>query len=167
MEKKTKIVEEQDLETKLYELSFHIDPALGEEGAGKKFEKLQTDLSKAGGKIEKSEKPLLWALAYPIAKAGRGMKQWCNNSYFGWLVFETTISEIKKLETELKEDSDFLRFLVVRLTKEALAEMGKRKIERREERVEGKTSSEVLPVVEALKATSNEELDKKIEEMVA
>ena len=164
-------MEEQDLDMKLYELSFHIDPNLGEEGAEKKFEKILADISKAGGKIERNEKPLLQPLAYPIAKAGRGMKEWCENSYFGSLVFETNISEMQKLETELKNDSDFLRFLIVSLTKVALSEMGKRKIERREERMEERTppqtSSKVPVVAEALKATSEEELDKKIEEMVA
>lgn len=152
---------------RLYEISYLVSPALSEDKAGAALLPLKDLLASKNVVVSAEESPKFRRLAYPIrAPSVGGKKQVFDSASFGWIRFEAeaeTIGEAKKL---LASSSDIIRFLIVKADAPEPRAFAGRSLRHEpntapvfEKREEGSTAE---PKV----AVSEEELDRKIDELV-
>jgi len=89
-----------------YELAFHLRPDLEETESKDKARKLEEILTALGGQIALSREPKKQHLSYPINHQKYG--------YFGTISFRAPTDEVIKLDSQLKLDTDVLRFMLVK-----------------------------------------------------
>lgn len=146
-------------DAQIYELGFHIVPSVAENDLPEIISKLKTIITENSAVVISEGFPQLKQLAYPIQKENsEGKKSWVK-AYFGWVKFEVAKESIKKIEQVLKNDSQILRFLLVKTVKENTIYYSKSSLDVSKEA----RDDEVKP---AIKEVSQEEIDKSIEELV-
>lgn len=109
---------DSESELRVYEVSMHVVPSLGEEGAQAEFAAIGKDIVKAGGKILNEEVPALFTLAYPMQRDIDRKRFTFTTSYFGWMKFETTPEAAHALKTALETRETLIRFLVIKTNRE-------------------------------------------------
>ncbi|OGI69567.1 hypothetical protein A3A09_00485 [Candidatus Nomurabacteria bacterium RIFCSPLOWO2_01_FULL_42_20] len=159
-----------DKEMKIYELSYLLVSSLKEEEVPAKVGNLKEAISHLGGAFISEEYPKLINLAYTIERVIANKKNKWSQGYFGWFKFELSADGISKLKGLLDLDQDVIRFLIIRTVREnTLAPRGrfqqaqKSKFKRR---IGDREEKEAKEVKEGIPATA-EEIDKKIEELIA
>lgn len=162
MQKKTETEKKSD--SKIYEIGYHIVSSVAEENVATETDKIKSIIQKEGGVIISEEPAKLRPLAYTLKKAEAGSYKKFDKAYFGWVKFELSEGDIKKIEDSLKQVDTILRHIVIKTIKENTVfyqkqpsafiekESPKSKAEREEK--------ESKPV-------SIEEIDKSIEDLVA
>jgi len=108
-------------EVRSYELAFHVLPTVAEGEVGDTVSKVKSLIGEGGGKIFDEESPERIELVYPIVKHLEGKNRTFASAYFGWIRFTGEGGMMAHLEEELRATGTILRFLLVRLTKEAEA----------------------------------------------
>jgi ribosomal protein S6 len=108
-------------EVRSYEFAFHILPTVAEGEVPETLTKIKAYITNAGGTIFSEEAPERIDLVYPIVKHLEGKNRTFASSYFGWIRFQLEGEKMTHLEEELRADGSVLRFLMVKLTKEAEA----------------------------------------------
>jgi len=103
-----------------YETVFILTPVLSDEQAKEAVSKFTGFLKENGAKITNEENWGLKKLAYQIQKKSTG--------FYNLLEFDAPGDVIGKLEVQFKRDERVLRFLTVKLEKEAVAYAEKRKV---------------------------------------
>lgn len=94
-----------DIETKNYELAYHITPDIEEGEIKAKLDQLQSLITQAGGQVNNSHEPKRKHLSYPLHQK--------HYSYFGSLDFTASPEFIEKFNSEMKLQNHFLRYLVI------------------------------------------------------
>ncbi|TSC84590.1 MAG: hypothetical protein G01um101417_121 [Parcubacteria group bacterium Gr01-1014_17] len=153
---------------RLYEISYLVSPALAEDKASSAVLPLKDLLAGKNVVVSAEEFPKFRRLAYPIRVAATGeKKQVFDSASFGWIRFEAdaeTIGEAKKL---FASSPDIIRFLIVKAEAPEPAKIftsrSVRHIEPAFPISEKQTSG--IPV-EPKAIVSEEELDRKIDELV-
>jgi len=102
-----------------YETVFILTPVLSDEQAKEAVKEYQKFLKKNGAKFHLEKHWGLRKLAYQIKKKSTG--------FYQLFEFEAPGELIRKFETDLKRDERVLRFLTVRLDKDAIAFVESRK----------------------------------------
>lgn len=150
----------------VYEIGYMFKDSLeGEELLGF-TEKIRNTIASNNSIVISEGKPKKQPLAYPIKKEVAGV--------FNWIKFQTSPDSIKKIESELKKESEILRFITTKSRKEetsrpTIMPFKKRTLEPKEKPLviiehapETETQKEEL-LSEKMK---EEEIDKKIEELL-
>jgi ribosomal protein S6 len=104
-----------------YEFAFHILPTVAEGEVPETLSHIKAHITNAGGAIFDEEAPERIDLVYPVERHLEGKNRKFTSSYFGWFRFRLEGEKMNHLEEELRGDSSILRFLMVKLTKEAEA----------------------------------------------
>lgn len=112
-------IDENDDESRVYEVSFHIVPSGGEEGALKEFEAIRTLLESKKAVILGQEVPHSMTFAYEIQKDIERKRHTFPNGYFGWFVFEATPEAAHSIKETMNTMNPVIRFLLVKTVKEA------------------------------------------------
>lgn len=102
-----------------YETVFILTPVLSDEQAKEAVSKFTGFLKENGAKITNEENWGLKKLAYQIQKKSTG--------FYNLVEFDAPGDVIEKFEVQFKRDERVLRFLTVKLEKEAVAYAEKRK----------------------------------------
>ena len=105
------------MDLRLYELTFVLDPQLEQTQIDENEQKIETIITDAKGEIVKKD---LWGkrrLAYEIKKRQYG--------YYVYLLFNSTVDLIDKIERDFKLNESVLRFLTIKLSKAAIKQMEK------------------------------------------
>ncbi len=170
MEEEVKAVEapvaskrENDEETRVYEIGYHLVPTYSEDEALKEAGNLRGVIEKKGGVIIAEELPKEFELAYEMARDISNRKTRFNQSYFGWIKFELEPEEVAKMKIELNRDERIIRFLIIKTVRENTV-VGKR-LTMRGDVVRRKyvAKKDDEPAVEVDKA----EVDKKLDELLS
>ncbi|MDO8481834.1 MAG: 30S ribosomal protein S6 [bacterium] len=113
-------IEEAPAELRIYEIGYHILPAVKEEDVEKIVSGIRSIIEKAGGSFIAEGAPSLIRLAYPMsALAVEGEKRVeYDRGYFGWIKFESDVSATSALTETLKSDANILRFGIFRTVRE-------------------------------------------------
>ena len=111
-------IDEGGNETRLYEVSYLLNPALAEENAEKEASALRNVLIKEGATILYEGKPKTISLAYPISKSIEHKKTVYENAYFGWFAFEKGAG-ILEVKAHFSKNESVIRFLIINTIKEA------------------------------------------------
>lgn len=153
---------------RLYEISYLVNPALYEDKAVTALLPLKDFLAGKNVVVSAEEAPRSRRLAYPIrvAVAG-GKKQVFDSASFGCIRFEAeaeTIGEAKKL---LASSPDIIRFLIVKADAPEPAKTFTSRSLRHEQPASPVFEKQVPgSIIESKVAVSEEELDRKIDELV-
>lgn len=104
-----------------YEFAFHILPTATEGEVGSAFESIKAHIAKAG-EITNEEAPERIELAYPIVKSMEGKNRKFSSAYFGWVRFKLEGEKLGELIEELSSVNMLLRHLLIKLTREEVAQ---------------------------------------------
>lgn len=100
-----------------YEFAFHILPTVAEGEVASVFDGLKNHITKLEGELKEEESPKHFDLAYEIEMFLEGKNRHFSSSYFGWVRFKMTPSNLLQLQEELKSEKTLLRFLIIKLSK--------------------------------------------------
>lgn len=154
---------EDNKDSKVYELGFLIIPSVAEEKLPEVVTKIKDDIEKAGSAFVSEEYPKLLPLTYTIFKSIDHKKQGYDQAYFGWVKFETNPAQMAELKKVFESNSNILRFLIVKTVKEST--IYSHKVLVKKSKYTKKTSTESAE--EPKEQSSEEEIDKSIDELVA
>lgn len=152
---------------RLYEISYLVSPALAEDKASSALLPLKDLLAGKNVVVSAEEAPRSRRLAYPIRTASvGGKKQVFDSASFGWIRFEAeaeTIGEAKKL---LTSSSGIVRFLIVKANATEPRVFASRPLRYEPTAAPVSEKREERGAAEPKVAVSEEELDRKIDELV-
>ena len=104
----------------LYEIGYLLNPLIPTEGVSAEADKaLRTPIEAVGGEVASQLMPFMRPLAYSITKSIGSKKSSYQDAYFGALRFELTADKIIALKESLDKSEMILRFLLIRLPKNA------------------------------------------------
>lgn len=152
----------------VYEIGFHLVPALTEEEAAAASLRLHKAIAGIGAIILAEEAPKKIPLAYRIERSVAGKREKFTEALFGFVKFELPEAEgigghIPGLEKMLREEDSVLRFLLIKTTREAPAQPKALFASRS---LEGRIIEKPIAAPEERGEISEEELDKSIEALV-
>lgn len=152
----------QDERVELYEIGYLVVPTVAEEQLPGVVAELHKTLEANGAEITLEGSPVMRDLAYEIAKASVGKRERFNSAYFGFIVFKASTKTAPDLKKAFDATDKILRYILVKTDEEtantprALPEI-----------FEEVKSEETPATVSAEPKVSEEELDKKIDTLVA
>jgi len=149
----------------VYELGYHIVSTVAEENVPKEVETLKAIVLKDGGSLVSEGEPKLINLAYSMTKSVADAKKKFNTAYFGWIKFETKSELMPMIKKAVDQNPHVLRYLLIKTVRENTLYTPKLNVKApaKEEAPKAKKSIKT----EEKKATSIEDLDKTIDELVA
>lgn len=154
--------EEAGMDRPVYEVSFHLVPAIPEDGVAAVVERVRAALGDA--EIITEQFPARMTLAYPIERSVQGKREKYHETYFGWVKFALERQALPTLQEKLRSTQQVLRFLVVETIRE---EAAPRRAVFTSSRLEGETIKKPEAAPEKVTDVSEEELDKSIDALVS
>jgi ribosomal protein S6 len=106
-------------ESKVYELGFHLSPAVPMSAVAGEIEKIKAKIIEFGGSIIASEDPVMTPLAYPMSYLLAGKKTIVNQAHFSWVKFDLDKNKALSLKTFLDQFPHLVRFLLINTVKES------------------------------------------------
>jgi len=150
----------------VYELGYHIVSTVAEENLSKEVETLKAIVLKDGGSLVSEGEPKLINLAYSMAKSVADIKKKFNTAYFGWIKFETKSELMPAIKKAVDLNPNILRYLLIKTVRENTMfapKLNIKTLSKEEAPIKAKKSIKT----DETKATSLEDIDKSIEELVA
>lgn len=148
------------VKTPIYEVGFHIVPAVGDDGVQAVVEKIRNVIGNA--EIIAEGAPAKMSLAYTIERATAGKREKFTESYFGWIKFATERENIAALEEALRNNKEVLRSIVINTVREDISTQPRRAVFA-SDRLEGETIKAPTHAKEEGGEISEADLDKSIE----
>src|SRR3989344_3119599 len=111
---------EDESETAVYEVSYHLMPALSEEELGSIVSKIMDALKAEGANFVGERFPSKISLAYTIAKRVDTVRKNFDESYFGWVAFEINKKALPKIKEGFDAHPSMLRYLLIVTDKNAV-----------------------------------------------
>ena len=109
---------EDEAESRVYELGFHIDPELPTEEVKKEYHAIRGLIEKKGTLVAEGE-PDKIQLAYTISRQETAGRRDFNAAYFCWIVYETSASNHAEIIKTASADTRIIRFIDLLTTKDA------------------------------------------------
>ena len=103
---------------RIYEIGYHISPAVKEEDLEKVVASIRSVVEKQGGNFIAEGAPSMTKLSYEISGQEGGKRVDYDRAYFGWLKFEAPSTAAAVLEEALKADKTVLRHIVFQTVRE-------------------------------------------------
>jgi ribosomal protein S6 len=149
-------------ERRVYEVGYLLLPSIVENDVPREVTGLKDIIEKEGAHSISEEFPKFRPLAYPMRKhVGSAWEQY-SNAYFGWIKFEGTGEEAKRIEAGFRRTHTVLRYLLVKTVREHVL-VGARPPRQETPRVK----REALTSAESSAPVSEAELDQSIEKLIA
>lgn len=145
----------------LYEIGYLVKDSLRDEDVLSFSENLRNTITEKGGLVISEGKPKKQNLAYPIKKE--------TLATFNWLGLTMKPQTIEEIDKYLKENSDVLRFIIIKTEKEKAPKPSILKPKKIRRKKQITTSISVPKIEESDKEKEEikeEEIDKKIEELL-
>ncbi|MBU6430831.1 MAG: 30S ribosomal protein S6 [Patescibacteria group bacterium] len=159
--------EKEEGSLKVYEVGYHIAPAVSAENLPVEVENLKNFLVKEGATIVSEGFPKMLDLSYAVSKSVGGSKRKFDTAYFGWIKFDAGEALIAKIKKFFDENENILRFLLIKTVKEnTLFSPVSPKITASPAKEEPKTAKSSTEK-EIKSPISQEELDKTIDKLIA
>ena len=146
----------------VYEVGFHIVPAVSPEKLPEEVDAIKTVLGKNGATVVSEEFPKLRNLAYTLVKIIGPARHKYDAAYFGWVKYEMSPDFAADVKKALDANEKILRYLIIKTVRENTLYGTKILPDEKREtaKTEGIKESKETP------ATSIEELDKSIDKLV-
>jgi len=150
-------------EPRIYELGYHLVPTLSVEQIPEASGAVRGMIERISKEVIAEELPVFIDLAYTVVKTIEHKNKRFDQAYFGWIKFEGSPAGIAELEEGLKKDENVLRYIIVKTIRENTFIAKKFTGAKAKEVEEVSTEKEET----VLETSSDEVLDKAIEELVA
>lgn len=109
---------EDNDESVVYELGYHLVPSLSEEEVALRVEGFKKAIADIGGEFIASGGPVSQELAYPMRKMKNGKWYGFTRSQFGWLKFTAAPERVHSWRDQLGADDTIIRFLIIKTVRE-------------------------------------------------
>lgn len=146
----------------VYEVGYHIVPAVSPENLPKEVDAIKAILEKQGATIISEEFPKLRALSYQMVKAIGQARNKYDTAYFGWIKFEAPSESVVEIDKAVKAMDHVLRYLLIKTVRENTLYGAKLLAEEKKEEEKASEAKEE----KATKGASDEDLDKSIDKLV-
>jgi ribosomal protein S6 len=146
---------------RVYEVGYLLLPSIPEEQVPDKVSQIKQYIEEGEGKVLVSENPKLRPLAYDIEKHIATRNEHFHTAYFGWIKFECSPSSAVALKTKLDAMGEMLRFILIKSSLDVIVPPKPIAIE--PEIIVAEGAEDIIPT---LSLTSEQEIDKSIEELV-
>jgi len=147
----------------VYEVGFHIVPAVSPESLPKEVDAIKAFLEKHGATIISEEFPKTRVLAYPMVKVVGQTRHTYDTAHFGWIKFEAPKESAAEVEKFFQANEKVLRHLLIKTVRENT--LYGAKVISQEEEAKEEASKEVVKESKAV-AAAPEDLDKSIDKLV-
>ncbi len=168
-EVKTEDISDDESETQIYELGFHIVPSVEEGKLPAEVDSIKAFIEKQGGAFIAEDFPKKIGLAYTITKDTEGKRNKFDTAYFGWVKFEMKTENIMNVKDEMDKNKNILRYLIIKTVKESTL-APKSAMAPKEEAPKQIKQKPILKTGDMEKKEgpkmTEEELDKTIEELI-
>lgn len=162
-EKENEPKQEENFNSKVYELGYLLVPTIKEEDVPVNYGNLKELVLSFGGEIISDEIPKMNSLAYSMPKIISNVRHKFNTAYFGWVKFIMDSRKVLELKRHLDLDSNFIRFLILKTVKENTI-AARRFVRGEAYRHRPKSKSAVNEMAVPI---NKEEIDKEIDALVA
>jgi len=135
-------------DVKLYELGFHLDPAITEDKISSKIDGIKKILLDNNSEIVKEGQAKAMKLSYEITKAISGKNIRFNTSTFSWIKFNATVEGIEVIKDEIDSDDEVIRSIIVKTTDDEDRSTSKIANEEEEAEMDEEDSKESEPKIE-------------------
>jgi len=156
------------VEPRVYEIGYHIIPAVKEEDIEKTVGEIRKVIESSVGKhtFIAEGAPSLMKLAYPMSvREGEKYTEY-DRGYFGWIKFEAPASIVAVLNHALKTNPNILRFVIWRTVREDTRAKIKPPAMREVKRTDViKSAPRRAPAEEIAAPVSEEDLEKAIQDI--
>lgn len=105
-------------ETRIYEIGYHLIPALDENARGDAVDAIRKAVEDRGGVILNETYPELIDLAYEMTHDMLGKRHRYMTAYFGWMYCQLEPAQLAEIQDYLKGNEHILRSIVVITDKE-------------------------------------------------
>ena len=157
--------QEGDIDPRVYELGYHIIPAVSDEEAPKEATAIKEFIKEHGGTVISEEMPKHIELAYTMYRTENGKKEKFDAAHFGGIKFEIDPVGVLEVKNVLDANKNILRHIIFKTVRENThAEMRFPHV--RSERKQSMTPKAPLRKEEKSVPISEEALDKSIKELV-
>ncbi len=146
--------------TPVYELGYHLVPAVGDEGTAAAVDAIKKLLGDV--EVIAEGAPAKMALAYTIERATQGKREKFTESYFGWVKFATERDTIPPIEQKLRGMDTILRYILINTVREDTMQQPRRAVFA-SDRLEGETIKRAPRAEEKGGEVSEADLEKSIE----
>lgn len=159
------VIEDGDVDSRVYELGYHIIPAISEEEAPREAAAIKELIKEHSGTVISEEVPKHMTLAYTMNRTEDSKKEKFDMVYFGGIKFEINPANVIKIKDVLDINKNILRYIIFNTVKENT------RAEVRLPQVRNERKQSVAPKVTPRKKeisvpVSEEALDKSIKEIV-
>lgn len=154
--------EPNDLETKVYEVSFITPSPAGEDAAREVFERVKNRVSALGGSVLAEGAPQRTQLASEMSRSVAGKREHHAEGFFSFVKFEAAATAAPELEAFVKQDGDIIRHLLITTVRDT----GPAAHFLSSDRLEGETIRKKEVIESGKGPVSEEELDKSIEQLI-
>lgn len=144
----------------VYEVGFHIVPAVSPENLPKEVDAIKAVLGAHGATIISEEFPKLRPLSFTMVKVVGQVRHKYDTAYFGWIKFETTAEAAVEINKAFSASEKVLRYLLVKTVAENTL-YGDKLIPQEKELPKNEEAKDVVAPAVA------EEVDKAVEKSVA
>ena len=148
----------------VYELGYHIVSTVAEENLPKEVEALKAQVLTDGGSLVSEGEPKLINLAYSMTKSVADTKKKFTSAYFGWIKFETKSELMPMIKKAVDANPNVLRYILIKTVRENTMFTPKLNSVKVVEKEAPKAKKSIK--TDEKKATSLEDIDKSIEELV-
>lgn len=105
------------VETRVYELGFHLDPELPQEEVKKEYQAIKSRIEALGTLVAEGE-PLKIPLAYTISRQETTGRRDFDSAYFCWIAYEADGPAHQEIGTMARENTRIVRYIDLKTTKE-------------------------------------------------
>lgn len=118
MADKKKEAQQEEAVLRIYEVGYHVSPAVKEEDVEKVVAEVRAAIEKAGGAFIAEGAPSQMKLSYPISvRHGERYTEY-DRASFGWIKFETTTEGAAQVDAALKGHALIIRHIVFKTVRE-------------------------------------------------
>ncbi len=165
MEKKDENIKKENF-GKIYEVGYHIIPAVAIENLANEVDNIKNFLAKEGATIISEDFPKLRNLAYTMPKVVGGMRRKFDTAYFGWIKFDAGETPIAKIKKFFDENESILRYILINTVRESTIFFAKTADIQDKNEVEETNKEQKIETKEIKSPISEEDLDKTINKLI-
>ncbi len=107
-----------DIDPRIYELGYHIIPAVSDEEAPKEAVAIKDFIKSHGGVVISEEVPQHMELAYSMYRTESGKKEKFESAHFGGIKFEIDPAGVIEVKNVLDANKNILRHIIFKTVKE-------------------------------------------------
>jgi len=119
MKKKvTEDISTNEIDPRVYEVSFWIVPTISESELPANFDRLKKVVSDAQGEFISEEAPYMREMTYQMIRVINNVNKRFNEGYFGWVKFRALPENASIIKTAFEKDTTLIRSLFIETVEE-------------------------------------------------